>query len=236
LSEDVRSSIGFFSNILKILRKIKYFANFSLLACNLLQPFLQTACTGRVRILPVHVNNSMWRSIMTIQKKAQQGFTLIELMIVIAIVGILAAIALPAYQDYIVRSKLSEPLAALAEAKTTVAEYVAANGGFPNDPAGATAFGINTSSRLTTSDITNELDILPGTGLVEGSPVYIVARVFTSVWDGSTKADGATLSFQLSGSINSDGTMSWTCLPGEVDARGTDTAIPTKYLPANCRG
>jgi type IV pilus assembly protein PilA len=168
---------------------------------------------------------------MTIQKKAQQGFTLIELMIVIAIVGILAAIALPAYQDYIVRSKLSEPLAALAEAKTTVAEYVAANGRFPDS---ATAFGINTTNRLANSDIINELDVLPSGSFTAGEPVYIIARVFTSVWDGSDKADGATLSFQLSGSTNADGTMSWDCLPGEENAQ-TDP-VPTKYLPANCRG
>ena len=168
---------------------------------------------------------------MTMQKKAQQGFTLIELMIVIAIVGILAAIALPAYQDYIVRSKVSEPLAALAEAKTTVAEYVAANGRFPTTD--ATAFGINTSNRISTSDITNELDVLPSS-LTAGEPVYIVARVFTSVWDGGEKTDGETLSFQLSGSTNADGTMSWTCLPGEGNAKADP--IPTKYLPANCRG
>lgn len=165
---------------------------------------------------------------MTIQKKAQQGFTLIELMIVIAIVGILAAIALPAYQDYIVRSKMTEPLAALAEAKTTVAEYVAANGGYPVAPSTAEAFGINTSDR-DASDILDNLDIpaLPAAGEI----IRVVAYVNNSTWGG----DGTgNLAFHLSGSINGDGTMAWDCLPGEDGAQ--TAAIEIKYLPANCRG
>jgi len=64
-------------------------------------------------------------------KRVQQGFTFIELMIVVAIVGILAAIALPAYSDYIVRSKVSEGLASAAACKTTVAEYLATKGVMP---------------------------------------------------------------------------------------------------------
>ena len=64
-------------------------------------------------------------------KKNQKGFTLIELMIVVAIVGILAAIALPAYQDYVIRSKVSELEAALAACKTSVAEYASSHGSLP---------------------------------------------------------------------------------------------------------
>ena len=167
---------------------------------------------------------------MTIQKKAQQGFTLIELMIVIAIVGILAAIALPAYQDYIVRSKMSEPLGALAEAKTTIAEYVAANGQWPTTN---TAFGLNTGIR-DQSNIVEQLDIVPEPA-VAGQSIYVVAYVDSCTWDGSV-CDPATAArthaFSLSGATNSDGTMTWKCVPG--DTAGNDMA--TKYLPANCRG
>ena len=92
---------------------------------------------------------------MTIQKKAEGGFTLIELMIVIAIVGILAAIALPAYQDYVIRAKMSEPLAAMSEAKTTIAEYVSSTAGFADT---VSAYGVNLETR--SSNILYKIGIL----------------------------------------------------------------------------
>ncbi|MGZ5036893.1 MAG: pilin, partial [Usitatibacter sp.] len=66
-------------------------------------------------------------------KKVQQGFTLIELMIVVAIIGILAAIAIPAYQDYTIRAKVTELINAAGVCKTSVAEYYQTKGAMPPD-------------------------------------------------------------------------------------------------------
>ena len=158
---------------------------------------------------------------MNIQKKQQQGFTLIELMIVIAIVGILAAIALPAYQDYTVRAKMSEALANLAEAKTSVAEYYAANNRMPPT---ADAAGFNSDVG---TDIVASL-VYSSTG---GRPI-IAAQIRGSQVPGST---GDNNFFALSGFTDAGRTLRWICKPG--DAAGSNAnPMPGKYLPANCRG
>ncbi len=165
---------------------------------------------------------------MNMQKQVQKGFTLIELMIVIAIVGILAAIALPAYQDYIVRSKMSEPLAALAEAKTSVSEYYASNNDMPPT---ADLAGIFTNPNK---------DIVASVGYtsINGLPL-ITAGIQADVIPG---ADGDTVNEYWFLSVRNHRRRQHPGLESASPRRlvwltgGTlSVVMPSKYLPSNCR-
>ena len=144
-------------------------------------------------------------------KRIQKGFTLIELMIVVAIVGILAAIALPAYQDYIARSKVTEVMAALGAAKTSISEYASSQGVVPPDQATAgVALGANA----------NFMSALTYT---TGTPLKLEARLANI----NSSLNGQNLTF--AGTLNAaDNTMSWSCGVGG----GTGNY---KYVPAICR-
>ncbi len=141
-------------------------------------------------------------------KKAQQGFTLIELMIVVAIIGILAAIAIPAYQDYIIRSKMTEPLSFLDMAKTSVSEYSQSMGKLPTsmDAAGITSVSSQYVSSMSYSASSTEADLVL---TVRSANV------------------GTTGTVVFKGTPQANGTIEWVCSGGTV---------AKKYLPANCRG
>jgi len=113
----------------------------------------------------------------------QQGFTLIELMIVVAIIGILAAIAIPAYQDYTIRAKVTEAMGLASSAKTSVSEYRLSQSAFP---ANATQAGLST---LVTSKYVTGVTVTPGTISValNGTSVGTTGNViFTGTMGNST--------------------------------------------------
>jgi len=149
-------------------------------------------------------------------KAIQKGFTLIELMIVVAIVGILAAIALPAYQEYIARSRMSEVLAYLDSAKLSVSEYVASNPGLPGNAATA---GIALPGNATHFNAVYYNESSAGNGTV---------RVSAQVTGVNSAIDGDEVC--MVGTIQADRSITWACRTTE-GAGGAGM----KYLPSNCR-
>jgi len=146
-------------------------------------------------------------------KKAQAGFTLIELMIVVAIIGILAAIAIPAYQDYTVRAKLTEAMSLASAAKNSVSEYYISMGSMP---ATEDAAGIDSTGTSYATDVVKELNYAQTNGSVGVITVDINAV-------GGDTASGDN--FTLTGTGSGAG-VKWVCAAGSID---------DKYLPANCR-
>ncbi len=158
---------------------------------------------------------------MKMMKKAQAGFTLIELMIVVAIIGILAAVALPAYQDYTARAKITEVNLQIGACKTALAEFIQANNAFPAD---ADAAGCNSS--VETKYMAAGLKVDKDTGTITSGAIQHTG----------TDADTKFLMLQPTSDTDrkkaltkaGDPILGWSC--------GTDAATTVlKYMPASCR-
>jgi len=142
--------------------------------------------------------------------KKQQGFTLIELMIVVAIIGILAAIAIPAYQDYTIRAQVSEGLSLSSGAKAAVAEFFQDSGGWPANNGEA---GLEASGSISGKYVTQ---------VAVGAANGILTVTYGN--DANTNIAGDTLT--LSATDNT-GSISWACANG--------AGLQDKWLPAACR-
>jgi type IV pilus assembly protein PilA len=158
-------------------------------------------------------------------RKMQKGFTLIELMIVVAIIGILAAIALPAYQDYTKRAKLSEVILAASACRTTITE-VYQSGSSASAPA-ANSFGCESSGSTSkyVSLIQTSINGMVTVTAQNIDPTNIDGKVVTLT---PLSAAGAPMVFNTNVGT---AVATWRC------GSTTDgTTVPAKYLPGSCRG
>lgn len=152
-------------------------------------------------------------------KSAQQGFTLIELMIVVAIIGILAAVALPAYQEYTVKAKVSEVILAASQCRTAVAEAYQTGG---TSSPGANGWGCESTTATTKYVATVTTDT--------NGVITVTSSTSTDL---PSDARGTTITLTP---VNAGGTAltyaAGTVVAGFRCARGT---MPAKYLPGSCK-
>jgi type IV pilus assembly protein PilA len=160
-------------------------------------------------------------------KQVQKGFTLIELMIVVAIIGILAAVAIPAYQDYTVRAKVTEGLTLASGLKVTIADNAANGIALNNNTPGVGAAPAFTATRnvsgLAVAEVNGEITVTMNA--TSGNGTLILAP----------RDGGAALAGTATASTIPTNPITWMCNAAGSTKGGTAGTILAKYAPAECR-